>query len=216
MTTCLRWRMSAVSFGGVRAVRRVASRCDRGEIFAIIGPNGAGKTTLFNVDFRALCRPQRGHVALDGRGRHRVAAASSRARGMSRTFQNLQIFFRMTAAENVMVGRHLHEDRDVLAHLLALALGAAAKPADAHRRPTNFSHSSVSPRGRQAGGKSALRRAQAAGDRARARDRAEGAAARRAGGGLQSGRDRRDRRRDPEISQAVASRSCWSSTTCGW
>ena len=35
---------------------------------------------------------------------HRLAR-----RGLSRTFQNLQIFFRMTALENVMVGRHLHE-----------------------------------------------------------------------------------------------------------
>jgi branched-chain amino acid transport system ATP-binding protein len=40
--------------------------------------------------------------------------------GLSRTFQNLQIFFRMTAAENVMVGRHLHERRALLPHLFAL------------------------------------------------------------------------------------------------
>ena len=41
-------------------------------------------------------------------------------RGLSRTFQNLQIFFRMSAIENVMVGRHLHEKRNVLPHLLNL------------------------------------------------------------------------------------------------
>ena len=41
-------------------------------------------------------------------------------RGLSRTFQNLQIFFRMTAIENVMVGRHLHESRNVLAHFFTL------------------------------------------------------------------------------------------------
>jgi branched-chain amino acid transport system ATP-binding protein len=40
--------------------------------------------------------------------------------GLSRTFQNLQIFFRMTALENVMVGRHLHESHNTLAHLFPL------------------------------------------------------------------------------------------------
>jgi branched-chain amino acid transport system ATP-binding protein len=40
--------------------------------------------------------------------------------GLSRTFQTLQIFFRMSAVENVMVGRHIHERRNVLAHMLAL------------------------------------------------------------------------------------------------
>jgi branched-chain amino acid transport system ATP-binding protein len=109
----------SVSFGGVSALSGVSLQVRRGEIFAIIGPNGAGKTTLFNA-VSGLCRLQRGRINLDGRDLsgsppHRLAQL-----GLSRTFQNLQIFFRMTAAENVMVGRHMHEDRDVLAHMLAL------------------------------------------------------------------------------------------------
>jgi branched-chain amino acid transport system ATP-binding protein len=109
----------SVSFGGVRALSGVSLRVRPGEIFAIIGPNGAGKTTLFNA-ISGICRLQGGRITLDGRDvtgcpPHRLARL-----GLSRTFQNLQIFFRMTAAENVMVGRHLHEDRDVVAHMLAL------------------------------------------------------------------------------------------------
>ncbi|MGL4812584.1 MAG: ABC transporter ATP-binding protein, partial [Beijerinckiaceae bacterium] len=42
------------------------------------------------------------------------------ARGLSRTFQNLQIFSRMTAIENVMLGRHIHETRSVSRHFLGL------------------------------------------------------------------------------------------------
>jgi branched-chain amino acid transport system ATP-binding protein len=42
------------------------------------------------------------------------------ARGLSRTFQNLQIFQRMTAAENVMVGRHLRERCNLLADMFRL------------------------------------------------------------------------------------------------
>ena len=65
-------------------------------------------------------------------------------RGLSRTFQNLQIFFRMTAAENVMVGRHLHERRALLPHLFALPSVAAAEPRDARERPRSCSPSSAS------------------------------------------------------------------------
>jgi branched-chain amino acid transport system ATP-binding protein len=108
-----------ISFGGVTAVDGVSLSVRPGEIFAVIGPNGAGKTTLFNV-ISGLYAPRRGRVRIEGEdvtglGPHRLAA-----RGLSRTFQNLQIFFRMSAVENVMVGRHLHESRNVLAHLLSL------------------------------------------------------------------------------------------------
>jgi branched-chain amino acid transport system ATP-binding protein len=118
VTTLLTVEDVAVSFGGVRALSGVSLQVRRGEIFAIIGPNGAGKTTLFNA-ISGLGRLERGRIILEGRdvtgsAPHRLARL-----GLSRTFQNLQIFFRMTAVENVMVGRHMHEDRDVLAHMLA-------------------------------------------------------------------------------------------------
>jgi len=108
-----------ISFGGVHALSGVTMNVRRSEIFAVIGPNGAGKTTLFNI-ISGLYSPQRGHVRLDGRDitslpPHRLARL-----GVSRTFQNLQVFFRMSAIENVMVGRHVHEQRNVLANMLAL------------------------------------------------------------------------------------------------
>jgi len=108
-----------IEFGGVKAVNDVSFAAKPGEIFAIIGPNGAGKTTLFNL-LSGIYAPRGGRVLLGGddvtgHAPHRLAQ-----RGLSRTFQNLQIFGRMTAAENVMVGRHMHEKRSVFAHLLAL------------------------------------------------------------------------------------------------
>ena len=109
----------AISFGGVAAVAGVSLRVDAGEIFAIIGPNGAGKTTLFNI-IAGIYAPSRGRVALGGDDVTGLAPHRLARRGLSRTFQNLQIFFRMTAAENVMVGRHLHEARSLLPHLFAL------------------------------------------------------------------------------------------------
>jgi branched-chain amino acid transport system ATP-binding protein len=108
-----------LAFGGLRALRNVSFAVEPGEVFAIIGPNGAGKTTLFNV-VSGLYRASAGRTLLLGEDVTHVPPQRLAARGLSRTFQNLQVFFRMSAAENVMVGRHLKESRSVLAHLLGL------------------------------------------------------------------------------------------------
>jgi branched-chain amino acid transport system ATP-binding protein len=108
-----------IAFGGVVAVDGVSFAVQRGEIFALIGPNGAGKTTLFNI-ISGIYTPQHGRIVLDGEDVTGLPPHRLAQRGLSRTFQNLQIFFRMNAVENVMAGRHLHEKRSVLAHLLAL------------------------------------------------------------------------------------------------
>src|SRR6185312_12685753 len=101
------------------AVDGVNFLVEKNEIFAVIGPNGAGKTTLFNM-VSGLYSPQRGRILLAGEDVSNFPPHELARRGLSRTFQNLQIFFRMTAVENVMVGRHLHEKRNVLSHLFTL------------------------------------------------------------------------------------------------
>ncbi|MCK9916106.1 ABC transporter ATP-binding protein [Microbacteriaceae bacterium K1510] len=109
----------SISFGGLNALSNVSLKVESGEIFAIIGPNGAGKTTLFNI-ISGLYAPSSGRVSLHGEDVTGLPPHLLARRGLSRTFQNLQIFFRMSAAENVMVGRHLHERRNVVAHLFTL------------------------------------------------------------------------------------------------
>ncbi len=94
------------SFGGVAALDGVTFALEPGRIKAIIGPNGAGKTTLFNL-ISGTVRSQSGEIRFDGRSigglpPHRIARL-----GVSRTFQNLCLFMRMSVIENVMVGRHL-------------------------------------------------------------------------------------------------------------
>ncbi|QCI63890.1 ABC transporter ATP-binding protein [Phreatobacter stygius] len=107
-----------IAFGGVKAVDGVSFKARAGEILAIIGPNGAGKTTLFNM-VSGVYLPKSGRVLMDGVDVTGLEPHLLAARGLSRTFQNLQIFFRMSAVENVMVGCHLREKRGVLAHLVA-------------------------------------------------------------------------------------------------
>jgi branched-chain amino acid transport system ATP-binding protein len=103
-------RVSALTktFGGFNAVDNVSFDIAKGQVHSIIGPNGAGKTTLLNM-LTGVYQPTRGTVELDGQDITGLAPHALAARGMARTFQNLQIFFNMSAIENVMVGRHLHE-----------------------------------------------------------------------------------------------------------
>jgi branched-chain amino acid transport system ATP-binding protein len=108
-----------ISFGGVKAIDGVSFSVAPGQILSIIGPNGAGKTTLFNVVSGVYVSDQ-GQVELSGKDVTGFAPDRLAARGLSRTFQNLQIFQRMTAAENVMVGRHLRESCNLFADMFRL------------------------------------------------------------------------------------------------
>ena len=122
----LRAESLAKRFGGVHAVQDVSFDLAPGTVHAIIGPNGAGKTTLLNM-LTGIYLPSAGRVFLDqrdltGQPPHRFAAA-----GIGRTFQNLQIFFNMSALENVMAGRWLHEHVGLASALLRLPRLARAE-----------------------------------------------------------------------------------------
>ena len=117
--TLLRVNNLSKEFGGVHAVEGLSFTIQPGTIHSIIGPNGAGKTTLFNL-ITGVYTPSSGQVLLEDRPVTGLKPFELAARGMSRTFQNLQIFFNMTALENVMVGCHLQTERGLLPSLLNL------------------------------------------------------------------------------------------------
>lgn len=110
MTALLRVEQVSKVFGGVHAITDLSFTVQEGSIHAVIGPNGAGKTTLFNL-ITGVYVPTQGHIYLGDENIAGTAPHILASRGMSRTFQNLQICFNMTALENVMVGAHLHLDR---------------------------------------------------------------------------------------------------------
>jgi len=105
--TSLTIRDVSIRFGGIKAVDELGLDIQEGEIFAIIGPNGAGKTTVFNI-ISGFYRPDTGAVVFDGidlvqRKPHEIARL-----GVGRTFQNLELFSRMTVLENLLIARHLY------------------------------------------------------------------------------------------------------------
>ena len=109
----------SIAFGGVHAIEDLSFDIQAASIHSIIGPNGAGKTTLFNM-ITGLYRPSAGRILFEEEDVTAQPPHVLARKGLSRTFQNLQIFFRMTALENVMVGRHLHEPKNPIAHVLRL------------------------------------------------------------------------------------------------
>ncbi|MFH1351090.1 MAG: ABC transporter ATP-binding protein [Pseudomonadota bacterium] len=97
----------SISFGGLIAVDRVSFNVKPGSIFSIIGPNGAGKTTIFNC-ISGLYKPDSGQIIYKGENIIGIRPYRVARKGIARTFQNIELFSRMTVMENLMLGRHLH------------------------------------------------------------------------------------------------------------
>ena len=104
-------------FDGLVANNEIDLDVPEGSLFAVIGPNGAGKTTFFNM-LSGFLAPTAGTIALDGKDITRVTQEKIAAMGLIRTFQLVQMFQGMSAAENVEVGSHLRTRGGVASALL--------------------------------------------------------------------------------------------------
>jgi branched-chain amino acid transport system ATP-binding protein len=109
----------SINFGGLAALTGFGAEVAEGEIFALIGPNGAGKSTVFNV-VTGLYRPAAGRVLFRGESLLALAPHQIARRGVARTFQNTEVFRRLTALDNVLIGGHARMSAGLLGGALAL------------------------------------------------------------------------------------------------
>jgi branched-chain amino acid transport system ATP-binding protein len=103
----------SVLFGGVRAVSNVNLHLTRGDLIGLIGPNGAGKTTIFNLITGSI-QPTEGEILFKNNS---IAGKSPDVlcyMGIARTFQNIRLFQKMTAFENVALGLHSRPHYSIL------------------------------------------------------------------------------------------------------
>ena len=89
-------------FGGVKAVDGISMTVRTGQIHGLIGPNGSGKSTAVNV-ISGLYAPTSGEILLQGKALPKGSLFKVALAGVSRTFQNLQLFGELSALDNVML-----------------------------------------------------------------------------------------------------------------
>ncbi|MCY4305068.1 MAG: ABC transporter ATP-binding protein [Aestuariivita sp.] len=109
----------SLSFGGVKAITNTSFTVLEHEIRAIIGPNGAGKSSLLNC-INGIYKPQEGSISFKGKMLEKINPNFIAQQGISRTFQNLALFKRMSVLDNILVGRQLHMSANFLQVALQL------------------------------------------------------------------------------------------------
>mgnify|MGYP001464574968 FL=1 len=106
-----------LNFGGVNALTEVSFDIKENSLFAIIGPNGAGKTSIFNC-ISGIYRPTSGIVKIFDQDIKTMRPDAIANLGVSRTFQNIELFENMTTLDNILIGAHRHIDYGSIAGLL--------------------------------------------------------------------------------------------------
>lgn len=89
-------------FEGIKAVDGISLAFSRGKITSLIGPNGAGKTTIFNL-INGFVKPDSGAIFFNGKRIDMLPPWKVAALGIGRIFQDVRIFGKLTALENLLL-----------------------------------------------------------------------------------------------------------------
>jgi len=111
-----------LNFGGVQALSNVSFDVEGSEILAIIGPNGAGKTCMINC-VSGFYRPREGSIYFNGEKINDLPPYKIAGLGISRTFQNMQLYAGLSTLDNLMAARHIHLKPNVLSTALYFGWG---------------------------------------------------------------------------------------------
>ncbi len=89
-------------FGDQVVLEDITLAFPAGELSGIMGPNGAGKTTCFNV-LTGRYKPDRGEVLLDGEAITGLPTRAIARKGVSRSFQIMNLFDDYSALDNILI-----------------------------------------------------------------------------------------------------------------
>ncbi len=101
----LSFKNVTVQFAGLVAINQLSFDVPQGSVYSIIGPNGAGKTTIFNCISR-FYTPVSGAIQLNGENLLKLKPHQVIHAGIARSFQNVELFSKMTVLENLLTGLH--------------------------------------------------------------------------------------------------------------
>ena len=95
-------------FRGLKAVRSFTAAFEENKIYGLIGTNGAGKTTVINM-LSGVLKPTSGTISFYGRNITGERPDKIARMGILRTYQNLRLFKKATALQNVIIGAQMHK-----------------------------------------------------------------------------------------------------------
>lgn len=98
----LKTKNMGISFGGLKAVDNINMEIFDNELIGLIGPNGAGKTTLFNL-LTGVYKATEGEIKIVGEEISKLSTYQIVALGISRTFQNIRLFNKLSVLDNVKI-----------------------------------------------------------------------------------------------------------------
>ena len=107
MSNVISFKDVSLNFGGVQALKNISFDIQENSLFAIIGPNGAGKTSILNC-INGIYKPTSGSIEIFGEDTSNLEPDEIANAGVSRTFQNIELFENMTALDNILIGAHRH------------------------------------------------------------------------------------------------------------
>ncbi|RLB86669.1 MAG: ABC transporter ATP-binding protein [Deltaproteobacteria bacterium] len=94
-----------LSFGGLKALANVDMKIEPGLITSIIGPNGAGKTSMLNC-ISGFYHPTKGDIFYKEKKLTHASPHQVSNMGISRAFQNLELFSGLSVLDNLLLARH--------------------------------------------------------------------------------------------------------------
>ncbi|MBA1336682.1 MAG: Branched-chain amino acid transport ATP-binding protein LivG [Firmicutes bacterium] len=104
-------------FGGLTAVGNVDFVVEKDSIFGLIGPNGAGKTTIFNL-ITGIYKVTEGEILFEGKEINSLEPYQVAEMGITRTFQNIRLFKKLTTYENILTACHYNARYTILDSLV--------------------------------------------------------------------------------------------------
>ncbi len=107
------------TFGGLTAVGDVNFVVNKDSITGLIGPNGAGKTTIFNL-ITGVYKVTSGNVIFEGKDITSKEPYLIAEAGVTRTFQNIRLFKKLSVYDNVLTACHYNADYSIMDSVLRL------------------------------------------------------------------------------------------------
>lgn len=106
MSVLLEAKGCQMTFKGLQAVKNFSATIEEGKVYGLIGTNGAGKTTVINM-LSGVLTPTAGQIIYQGKDITGMQPDKVAKNGIVRTYQNLRLFGKMNALENVIIGAQI-------------------------------------------------------------------------------------------------------------